>query len=258
MTAQKKFSRLVRLIYELDHVAVAFSGGIKSSLLLCAAQEAHGRDVWALTVNAAFFTKEDLYCVHEVLEDYKLNDARIPVYVLQEQAVSRNGRERCEVCSGMMSAELARYAEQIGAEVLLDGCLKGGKSCIALQCTEKLECRSPFIELGYDIQDICDMLQAVGRGYYIRKPAGCLADRFAPEEYLTAEKLDFVEEAEVFIRKFAGKERRLYFTDWNVVVYTKKDLLEAEKESIGAELRKRGAKNVMFAPLQEDGEERCL
>ena len=75
---------------------------------------------------------------------------------------------------------------------------------------------------------------------------------------MTAEKLDFVEEAEVFIRKFAGKERRLYFTDWNVVVYTKKDLLEAEKESIGAELRKRGAKNVMFAPLQEDGEERCL
>ena len=89
MTAQEKFSELVRFIYKCDDIAVAFSGGTNSSLLLCAAQEAHGKNIWALTANAAFFTQEELYHVHEVLDDYKLNDARIPVYILQEEKISQ-------------------------------------------------------------------------------------------------------------------------------------------------------------------------
>ena len=49
MTAQEKFSRLVEFIYQYNDAAVAFSGGTKSSLLLCAAQEALGKDILALT-----------------------------------------------------------------------------------------------------------------------------------------------------------------------------------------------------------------
>lgn len=255
MTAQEKFSRLVRFIYECNDVAVAFSGGTNSSLLLCAAQEAHGKNVWALTANAAFFTQEELYRVHEVLDDYKLNDARIPVYILQEAEIERNGAGRCEACRRLLSEELARAAKNLGAEVLLDGRSGGAPGCVdSRQGVAGLACKSPFAELGFGREDICDMLSAIGRGYYIHEPAACLANRFAPGEPLTAEKLDFVEQAEKTVRRFAGKERFVHFANWNIVVYTKKDISKPDRESICAELQKGGAKDIRFAFPEEIGE----
>lgn len=252
MTAQEKFSSLVKLIYECDDVAVAFSGGTNSSLLLCAAQEAHGKNVWALTANAAFSTQEELYRVHEVLEDYKLNDARIPVYVLQEKSVAKNGADRCETCRKLLSEGVAKAAKNLGASVLLDGRIGEQAGCVdGRMANVEIEQRSPLAELGFVKSDISEMLCAVGRNYYIREPVCCLAERFASGEHLTPEKLDFVEKAEKEIRKFAGKDCSAYFSDWNIAVYTARDLLDCEKENITQKLKEDGAKNVSFTLLEE-------
>lgn len=256
MTAQEKFSELVRFVYKCDDVAVAFSGGTNSSLLLCAAQEAHGKNLWALTANAAFFTKEELYRVHEVLDDYKLNDARIPVYILQEEKVVQNREERCNACRALLSEGLAKAAKGLGAAVLLDGRTKETYGCVdGRGVTADIVRRSPFVELGFGRQDIREMLLAVGRGYYIREPVVCLAERFTFGEQLTAEKLDFVETAEKTVQKFAGKDCFVRFTNGDVVVYTKKDISGLDRESICAGLRKAGAGNIEFTFLGEIGEE---
>ena len=256
MTAQEKFSELVRFIYKCDDIAVAFSGGTNSSLLLCAAQEAHGKNIWALTANAAFFTQEELYHVHEVLDDYKLNDARIPVYILQEEKIVQNREERCKTCRRLLSEGLAKAAGGLGAAVLLDGRTNEKPGCVdSREITADIACRSPFVELGFGKRDIYEMLLAVGRGYYLREPAVCLAERFAFGEQLTAAKLDFVEKAEKTVQKFAGKDRCVRFTNWDIVVYTKKDISEPDRKSICAELRKGGAGDIKFAFPEEFGEE---
>lgn len=247
MTAQEKFSRLVEFIYQYNDAAVAFSGGTKSSLLLCAAQEALGKDILALTANTAFMTQEVLYNVHEVLDDYKLRDARVPVFILENSKIADNGAERCHSCSGMISEELLRTAKGMGACVLLDGRTKGQTqvSCIR-EVDGEVPLVSPFVSLGYSDDDVCEMLRAVGRAYYIRKPWECMAGRFPLGEKLSAEKLDFLEEAEKFARGRIGGGVRIDCCGWNISVRSKKAPCKEAEEVIREKFLENGAKSVQF------------
>ena len=248
MTAQQKFSRLVDWLYRFDDIAVAFSGGAKSALLVCAASEAHGKDTLVLTANTAFFTREELYCVHEVLDDYKLKDARIPVYLLEDGDICANTDLRCGRCKEAWCKKLAEAARGMGCSVLADGVAADelGDPCAQTELTHGLGIVSPFVELGYTREDICGMLDAIGRGYYRKEPHRCLAWQIAPGEEISAEKLDFIEEAEKLVRGIAGNVCRVYLNDGNILVFSKQEISCEKQDVISSRLAGMGAPLVLF------------
>ncbi len=248
MTAQQKFSSLVEFIRNYDDVAVAFSGGTNSSLLLCAASEACGKETLALTANTAFLTQEELYRVHEVLDDYKMRDARVPVYVLEDREIAANGQERCALCRAMITQTLRRAAKGMGCGVLLNAGLKESQSCGCIdgEASGAVPVASPFVELGFTKADVIEMLHAVGRAYYIRAPQVCLADRFVQGEPLSVEKLDFLEQAEQFAKRYTHRGVLIECANWDILVRTKEALTEGAHKEIQKKFQENGAKAVAF------------
>lgn len=230
MTGQEKFSALVALIRRYDDVAVAFSGGTKSSLLVSAAHEAHGSRIWVLTANTPFFTQEELYRVHEVLDEYKLNSERVAIPELLDEPDIQALEGRCRACSVVLLKRLTDVARGVGASILLSGRLKPHETGGCPFCGETVD---PFIELGYTRQDVEQMLGAIGRRYYVKPPNDCLACRFLSGGGITVQRLDFIERAERYIRRYTRGEMKVCIDDGDrAFVYSVEGLTEEAKRDV--------------------------
>ncbi len=238
MTAQEKFSALVALIRRYDDVAVAFSGGTKSSLLLSAAHEAHGSRIWALTANTPFFTQEELYRVHEVLDEYKLNSERVAIPELLDEPGIQALDKRCGACGAVLLKRMMRAARGVGASVLLSGRLYPYEAGGCSFCGETVD---PFIELCYTRQDVEEMLGAIGRRYYVKPPNDCLACRFLGGSEIAVQTLDFIERAERYIRRYTRGEMKVCIDGDRAFVYSVEGLTEEAKQDVERELIQDGA-----------------
>ncbi|MEG0702324.1 MAG: hypothetical protein RR449_01980 [Christensenella sp.] len=252
MTGQEKFSRLVEYIRQYDDVAVAFSGGTKSALMVCAAAEANDSRVWVLTANTPFFTQEELYRVHEVLDEYKVHNERVAMPELLDMPEIIGGGERCKVCAAVVSRRLADTAEGVGARVLLDGKTADEAQdvcCLVTSMSAEVRAVSPLAELQYTAQDAEEMLRAIGRGYYIKPTNACLARRFARGDVITAAKLDFIEAAEKYIRRFTRGDMAVCVDKSRVLVRSKAVFSNEIRSEVTDELM-RNADGLNFTKIE--------
>lgn len=242
-TAQEKFSRLVEYIRRYDDVAVAFSGGTKSALLVCAAQEAHGSRVWVLSANTPFFTKEELYRVHEVLDEHKVHSERVAMPELLDLPGLEDRKQRCEACGKAIVKRLADVSRGVGAAVLLIGntAEKAQNPCMSSENSEAVKIVCPLIELGYTRQDTEKMLDAIGRGYYKRSANDCLARRFLGDDAITAGLLDFIENAEKYIRRYTRNELKVCADGERIIVYSADVLGGEARKDVRHKLAESGA-----------------
>ncbi len=231
MNPQQNFSKLVEYLYTFSDVAVAFSGGTDSSLLLCAAQEAHGKRAIAVTANVAFLTQEELFHIHEVLDELNIKkDARIPIYVLEDARIAANPQDRCYFCKSMILQRLIQAAKGMGSNVLMDGTnvddlqdYRPGR-----KAAQELGIVSPLLELGFGKREIVEMLKAIGRPHFVLQPNACLATRIRTGEPITVPKLELIEEAEKIIRWYSKGIVRARLSEGHITVQTDEPVREPE------------------------------
>lgn len=249
-SAQKGFSRLVAYMDRYPDAAVAFSGGTVSALLVCALYEAQGKGAFVLTANTPFFTQEELYRVHEVLDDYpKMRGERIAIPALMDipQLTEASGDIRCEACAVRVSERLSQVAKSIGASVLFDGKVADAKdaTCRLLkQVMPEVQVISPCVELGFTRQDVKNMLKAIGRAYYIWPANDCLARRFLKDMPVTVTGLDYVEAAEKYIRRYTRRGLRVYLDGKKAVVCSEETLDVQAREDVMCQLLNDGRAGV--------------
>ena len=91
--------RLLETFQELDRVAVAFSGGADSTLVLYAALEALGCDnVLAVMVTSALQSPEEVKHTRAVAARLDAQFALLKIDPLAIEAVRENRRDRCYHC----------------------------------------------------------------------------------------------------------------------------------------------------------------
>ncbi len=231
---------------QYPYATVAFSGGTASALLVCALYESHGKSAPVLTANTPFFTQEEIYRVHEVLDDYpKMHSERVSMPDLLEiQEIGEAWAEnRCAACALEISKRLMCVAKGLGANVLFDGKTIDACGCGILSGdTQGIQGISPFVELGCTRQSVEEMLRAIGRAYYIRPTNDCLACRLVADTKIDVQMLDFVEEAEKYIRRYTRNGMRVYIDKNKAAVFAQDILDEAWKKVISRELLARDKK----------------
>lgn len=187
-------------------IALAFSGGVDSSLLLALLVKMQREEKFSLLVLSALSTLQsarDLAEINAVAAGYGVEVHFVNCDVLAIAEVKHNAPLRCYHCKKFLfETMLAKAAEQ-GVSTLLEGThaddlksYRPGRRALA-----ELGVRSPLAELGISKSEVRAMAKALHVKTAERPSSPCLATRFDYGTELTEEKLRMAGEGERVLRE---------------------------------------------------------
>lgn len=206
------YDALCRSLAEFGRLAVAFSGGADSTLLLRAAADALGAEnVLAVTGEAVSFPAGERFQAGECCKDFGVRQLTVPFRPMDVPGFRENPPERCYLCKRALFSELIRAAGERGFPVLAEGSntddladFRPGLTAIA-----ELGVRSPLRDAGLTKRDIRVLSRELGLPTWSKPSNACLATRFPYGETITEEKLKAVDRAEEGIRVLGFSQVRV-------------------------------------------------
>jgi len=180
-----KTNKLTHLKSELNKyskLAVAFSGGIDSTLLLhLAAQVVGNKNVVAITGFDDIFFENDLSFIKEYTKQNNIKLAVIKTNQLVNKKFISNGYDRCYHCRKLLFAEMKKAALKFKADVLLDGSnqddlldYRPGR-----KAAEELGIISPFISASITKKEIRTLSKSEKIKIWEKPSSPCAATRIA-------------------------------------------------------------------------------
>ncbi|MFH0994498.1 MAG: ATP-dependent sacrificial sulfur transferase LarE [Pseudomonadota bacterium] len=196
------YAGLKEILKKLGRVAIAYSGGVDSTLVLRVAADVLKDSVMAITArsdttpqeeheDAVRFTRQ-IGVRHIVVETHEM---RIPEFV-------QNPPNRCYICKKYRYEALMAIADQHGFTVIADGenADDGKDYRPGRLAARELGVRSPLCEAGLTKDRVRDLSKMLGLSTWNKPALACLASRVPYFSALTPEKLRQIDEAETFIR----------------------------------------------------------
>lgn len=213
---KRKCQRLHEIMeeYTKKDVAVAFSGGVDSSLLLKLAVlhgKPQGSRVYAITADTELHPSEDAAVAKRVAEEAGAAHVLLSIHEMEEAGIEQNPIDRCYRCKRCIFQKLMKHAEELGAAVVMEGTnaddLKAYRP--GIRAVEELGVKSPLREAGFTKAEVRQMAAEYGISVADRPSTPCLATRFPYGDTLTAEKMQRVEQGEAWLKELGLYNVRL-------------------------------------------------
>lgn len=205
---EKKRSRLETVVagYTKEDIAVAFSGGADSSLLLklaCEKAKENQTKVYAYTIHTVLHPAEDLELTEKLTQEYGAVHRVIQVDELAEAGITDNPENRCYLCKKCMFSKILEDMKADGISVLLDGTNADDMKVYrpGLAALEELGVISPLRDAGVTKAEVRAFAAAYGISVADRPASPCMATRFPYGTRLDAGELKKAEEMEKCLRE---------------------------------------------------------
>ena len=200
--------------YVKQDVAIAFSGGVDSSLLLAAAcREAKktGKQVYAVTFDTRLHAACDLEIAKRVAEEAGAVHVILSVDELGQAGIEDNPKDRCYRCKHLLFTRLKEFAAEHGISCILDGTNEDDLHVYrpGLQALKELGILSPLAQLHITKAQVKALAREYGLSVAERPSSPCMATRLPYGAKLDYQVLGQIAEGEAWLRQRIGGNIRL-------------------------------------------------
>jgi uncharacterized protein len=216
---EHKERRLKERVAELGSVAVAFSGGVDSTLLLSVCLEVLGVErVLAVTVESALHPAAERGQAALLAAQLGARHRVVDVALLSDAGVRANSPRRCYFCKRSIMQALRDIARQEGLAHVVHGANVDDQGDFRPGTRAAIEAgaRAPLQEAGLTKDEVRALSKVRGLPTWDAPSMACLASRFPYGTALSEDGLVRVDAAEAFLRETLGLRQLRVRDHWPV------------------------------------------
>lgn len=205
--------QLLALLGSFPSVAVAFSGGIDSTVVAKAAHLALGNRSVAVTADSPSVPRSELAEARRLAALIGIRHIVMPTAEFENPEYVKNDGSRCYFCKTELYSALHRRLPELGAAVIVSGANLDdqGDYRPGLVAAAEQGVRHPLQEAGLTKADVRALARAWGLPTWDKPASPCLSSRLVPGLAVTAERLERVEAAELVLRRLGLRECRVRY-----------------------------------------------
>ena len=228
-------ARLLDSLRELESLAVAYSGGVDSAVLLHAAHSVLGDKACGVIADSPSLPRREL---SEALELARTIGARVEVIrtnELDDERYRANAGDRCYFCKSALFSAMEPWARAQGFRALAFGEITDDLSDIrpGARAAKEFGVVAPLSAAGFSKEDVRRYAREAGLVVAEKPSSACLASRLPVGTRVSAERLGRIERAEEALKQLGLRQLRVRDLGESARVEVGRDELVFARERMG-------------------------
>ncbi len=214
-----KIARLRTELHQYPSLAVAFSGGVDSTLLLTLAHETladQGKPLVAVTAVSPIHPRKDLQDAADYTRQLGIHHVMVQTDEIAMPAFTANPPDRCYICKKIIFTRIRDAAFALGISHLSHGVNADDHLDYrpGMKAAEEMGVAAPLSAAGLTKSDVRAISRHLGLSSWNKPASGCLATRIPYNQAITEKKLEMIGRAENVLADFGvtGSRVRHYDT----------------------------------------------
>jgi uncharacterized protein len=194
---------LIDTLKGYGRVAVAYSGGIDSTVVARAAFEALGDAAVAVTAVSESLAQGELEEARTLAEQIGIRHRVIRTEEFADPNYLRNNSDRCYFCKSELYGRLSGLLGELGADVIASGANTDdrGEHRPGMRAAGENGVRHPLQECELGKDQVRALAKAWGLPTWDKPATPCLSSRIAYGEEVTPDRVRMIDEAEAWLRR---------------------------------------------------------
>lgn len=207
----RKYINLKEYFQKLGSVAIAFSSGVDSTLMLKVAHDVLGNKAIAITARSHSFPIREKNEAEEFCKKEGIEHIFVDTNELEIPGFTKNPKNRCYICKHAIFEKIIDEAKKHNISFVCEGSNldDNGDYRPGLQAIAELGVKSPLRECNLWKSEIRIISKELGLPTWNKQSFACLATRFVYGETISEEKLNMIDKAEQLLLDLGFTQERV-------------------------------------------------